>query len=217
MYINYSISDSKGLFYEKSKDPKEGFEKVVYGTDNKVTYHKYVNKVQGVLESVEINSIPDKKLTFLDVVLKSGGDIVKVSTPLKRANGNFTDAATCLISCLFAADFNEEVTLSSKKSGDYLNIYCNYVNRLNEDGKGMSAGYVPNSAVPRADKSQDPLTKQDVWDWTKVTAFWTGKLTELLERSKSEGTTSTHGDSKTPGVQNMAPPVVKDLDDDLPF
>lgn len=212
MYYNYSISDKVGQFYEKSKDPKEGFEKVIYGTDNKVTYHRYTSRVQGRLEKVEIKSFPEKKLTFLDVTLRDGENTISVSTQLKRSNGNFNDNVTRLVSCLQGADFGEAISLSCKKNGDYLNIYCNYVDRKDGDGKGISTGYIPNTDIPRAEKSKDPLTGQDTYKWEKVTEFWQGKLQELLK--KSEMFSSQNQGSS---VSYSTPPAAPASSDDLPF
>lgn len=209
MYYNYSISESKGQFYEKSKDPKEGFEKVIYGTDNKVTYHKYTPRVQGRLEKVEIKSFPEKKLTFLDVTLKDGENNISISTQLKRLNGNFNDNVTRLVSCLTGADFGENIVLSCKKNGNYLNIYCNYVDRRDADGKGISTGYIPNTDIPRADKSKDPLTGQDTYKWEKVTEYWQGKLQELLKRSEE------FSSKKEPVSVPESSAAI--LSDDLPF
>ena len=168
--------------------------------------------------------IPDKKLKFLEITLQDGNDINKISTTPNKANGNFSDAATCLISAFYSAEFGQRVVLSAKKNGEYLNVYVNYVDKVGDDGKGISAGYIPHTDVPRAIKDEDPDLGV-TWDWKPVNKFWAVKLKELLERSSlfspSESTSSTpptsggySGPSAFPDTKNKTTTFD---DDDLPF
>ena len=220
MYYNYSISDKVGQFYQKSKEPKEGYEKVTYGAENKVTYHKYTPRVSGVLKKVEIKTVPEHRLTFLEVTLKDGEDMINISTQLKRPNGNFSDSTTKLISCLYGADFEQAVTFSAKKNGEYLNIYCNYVDRKDAEDKGISTGYIPYEEIPKAGKSTDPLTGTDTYDWTKVNEFWTGKLMEVLKRGEASSNTPPATPPASTSTAGVGIPTIaggSGLADDLPF
>src|SRR5690349_19547113 len=101
-YNNYSISMSKGKLYLKSSEPKEGYEKVTYGTDNKTTYHQYVNSIKGDLKYFDVKEVDyqGKKLSFLEVSLIDGDISNKVSVPLKNSKANYTDEVKALVSAL---------------------------------------------------------------------------------------------------------------------
>jgi len=219
-YNNYSISYGKGMLYLKSKEPKEGFEKVFYGTDNKVTYHKYAKIIQGVLTKVETKELEfeGKKLHFMEVTLVDGDTTNRVSTPLKNSKGNYTDEVKSLVSALNGAEFGEVVTLSisktkSEKTGkDFLNVYVNYTQRLGENGKGLSTGYIPFDEIPRPEKEED----EDLgvsWNWKPVNKFFAQKIKELESRSLNGSGAPTTAEKV---VVNKKVAVTEGADD-LPF
>lgn len=218
-YNNYSVSFSRGKLYLKSKEPQEGFEKVTYGTDNKVTYHKYADRIQGVLTKVESKEIAkdNKKLQFFEVTLIDGDTINRVSVPLKNAKGNYTDEVKAFVSSLNAAEFGQKVSISisksvSEKDGkDYLNIYINYLERLGENGKPTSTGYIPYNEIPRAIKEED----EDLgvsWNWKPVNKFYATKIKEIESKSiQSPAEKVAEKVASAPKVEQVA------LADDLPF
>lgn len=198
-YNNYSISRGKGKFYLKSAEPKEGYEKITYGTDNKVTYHKYFDRVQGVLkyfDQKEATTKDGKRLQFLEVTFIDGEDSNKVSVPLKNSKSNFTDEVKSIVSALDKADVGEEMTMTVKtsswekdgKSGENLNVYLNYVNRKNDDGKGLSTGFINHNDIPKAIKEED----EDLgvtYDWKPVNKFYAQKIKEI--KAKFDGNTTS--------------------------
>jgi len=194
-YNNYSISFGKGKLYLKSAEPKEGYVQVTYGTDNKLTYHKYVDQIKGELKYFDVKEVEfqNKKLSFLEVTLIDGEESNKVSVPLKNAKGNYTDEVKALVSSLNAAEVGEEVTLTVKKSTstgkngkEYtnLNVYINYVNKLGENGKGLSTGFISYTEIPTPEKDEDPDLGIS-WNFRPVNKFYAQKIKELKEKFES--------------------------------
>lgn len=226
-YNNFSISSSKGKLYLKEKQPTEGYEEVSYGTEGKKTYHKYFSSIKGTpkyLESKEVQ-FDGRTLKFLELTLVDGDINNKVSVPLKN-KGGYTDEVKLLLSTLNGLELGEEVTLSTAKSSyknkkgedkEQLNIYINYVNRLNDAGKGLSTGFIPFSDIPKP--TSKVVAGDTTWDWSEQTEFYYAKLTELLERFKN---TSTNTQPSAPQPQAEAPkPSAPSSNvtepDDLPF
>ena len=191
-YNNFSISSGKGRLYLKSKNPQEGYEKVTYGTNGEsVTYHKYVDSIKGKPTNFEVKEISyeGKTLKFLELTFTDGDDSNKVSVPLKNSKGGYTDEVRSLLSAMNGLELGEDVTLSVKsttttgKNGkDYknLNIYINYVNRLGENGKGLSTGFIAYSDIPAPEKKV--VAGDTVYDWTPQTEFFYSKLQEIQGR-----------------------------------
>lgn len=236
-YNNYSISAGKGKLYLKSKTAQEGYEKVTYGTNGEnVTYHKYVDLIKGVPSNFEVKEIQHegKTLKFLELTLTDGDTSNKVSVPLKNSKGGYTDEVRNLLSAMNGLDLGEEITLTVKsntttgKNGkDYknLNIYINYVNRLGENGKGLSTGFIPYNDIPAPE--QKVVAGDTVYDWTPQTEFFYAKLQEIQGKfkNKPEAPKSITGSSPknipvaTPEQAfELAPQVEqKDLSGQLPF
>ena len=191
-YNNFSISTSKGKLYLKSKTPQDGYEKVTYGTNGEnVTYHKYVDSIKGKPTNLEVKEISyeGKTLKFLELTLTDGDNSNKVSAPLKNSKGGYTDEVRSLLSALNGLELGEEVTLAVKtttttgKNGkDYknLNVYINYVNRLGENGKGLSTGFITYSDIPAPEKKV--VAGDTVYDWTPQTEFFYTKLQEIQSK-----------------------------------
>lgn len=230
VYNNYAISYARKKLYLKSKEPKEGFEKVTYGTDNKVTYHKYVDKIAGVLTSVEVKEVTfqNRKLHFFEVSLVDNDTTNKVSVSLKNASGRYTDEVCNLVGALRGADFGEEVTLTvtsteGKNGKEYLNVYINYVNRFNDNNKGLSTGYIPYEEIPRAIKEEDPLLGT-TYDWKPVERFYAGLIAKLVAKTAPTATTTpaatTTGTATAPKKESSIEEgvgLLDDMSDDLPF
>jgi hypothetical protein len=224
-YNNFSISAGKGKLYLKEKQPTAGFEEITYGTEGKKTYHQYHNSIKGIPKYFDIKEIQyeGKTLKFLELTLIDGDTSNKVSVPLKNIRGSYTDEVKSMLSALNGLELGEEVTLSTKsttttgKNGkEYknLNIYINYVNRLGENGKGLSTGFIAYSDIPAADKKV--VAGDTQWDFSQQTEFFYTKLQEIqakFQNGQSEAApapaepTSTKQESKT--KQKEA--------DDLPF
>lgn len=189
-YRNFSISAGKGKLYLKEKQPTEGYEEVTYGTEGKKTYHKYFNSIKGVpsyLDSKEVQ-FDGRTLRFLELTLLDGDVSNKISVPLKN-KGGYTDEVKLLLSALDGLELGEEITLSTAKSSyknkkgedkEQLNIYINYVNRLGENGKGLSTGFIPYDQIPKP--TSKVVAGDTTWDWTEQTEFYYAKLTNILAK-----------------------------------
>lgn len=216
-YNNYSISSGKGKLYLKAKQPTEGFEEVIYGTEGKKTYHKYFNSMKGVPKYFETKEVQHngKTLRFLELTLVDGEDYNKLSTALKNKNG-YTDEVKQLVSALYNLDLGEEVILSVNK-GKYINklgleketfnVYVNYTGRLGENGKGLGTGFIPFAEIPKAEKEVDEEDGEVTWNWKPVNKFFTAKIKDIEAKFQGGVITST----PTPTAQS------KEVATDLPF
>lgn len=192
-YNNFSVSRKMAQFYLKESQPTEGYQEVTYG-EGKKTYHKYFKQVQGVpvyfgTKEVEYDG---RTLRFLELTLQNGEDSNKISVPLKN-KGGYTDEVRKLVSVLNGADLNEEIVFSMRnnkytnKRGvekEDLQIYGNYVNRKNEEGRGESTGFIPYDEIPKP--IQKTVAGDVVWDWTPQTEFYYQKIQEIEERFKNK-------------------------------
>lgn len=231
-YNNFSISNSKGKLYLKSSEPKDGYEKVTYGTENKVTYHKYFDSTKGVLKYFDVKEVEHqgKKLSFLELTLIDGEESNKISVPLKNTKGNYTDEVKAIVSALNSADVGEEVTLTPKKTINIsngkeftnLNIYMNYVNRKNDEGKGLSTGFISFNDIPKPEKEED----EDLgisWNWRPVNKFFAQKIKEIKEKfsqstaANTESTTTQTVKTEVPADKTKSEVAQPVANDDLPF
>jgi hypothetical protein len=213
-YKNFSISSSKGKLYLKEKQPTEGYEEVSYGTEGKKTYHKYFNSIKGIpkyLESKEVQ-FDGRTLRFLELTLIDGEVSNKVSVPLKN-KGGYTDEVKLLLSTLDGLELGEEVILSTAKSSyknkkgedkEQLNIYINYVNRLNDAGKCLSTGFIPFTDIPKP--TSKVVAGDTTWDWTEQTEFYYGKLTSILEKfTNNSSTPAQQTNTEAPKIPVASP------------
>lgn len=231
-YRNFSISAGKGKLYLKEKQPTAGYEEVSYGTEGKKTYHQYHNNITGTPSFFDVKEIQHegKTLKFIELTLVDGDISNKISAPLKNQKGNYTDEAKALLSSLNSLDLGEPVTLAVKastttgKNGkEYknLNIYINYVNRLGDNEKGLSTGFITYSDIPA------PIEKivagDKTWDWTPQTEFFYGKLQEIQAKFQNAPQTPSTPAQKPQendykGKKEINEPLGKDKEPtDLPF
>lgn len=205
-YNNFSLSASKGKLYLKEKSPTEGYEEVTYGTEGKKTYHKYFSNIKGLPTYLEQKSVEfdGRTLKFLELTLVDGDDANKVSVPLKTKFG-YTDEVKALISALNGLELGEEVSLNpsvnkyTNKKGEekkQLQLYINYTNRLGENGKSLSTGYITFDNIPKA--TSKIVAGDTTWDFTDQTEFYWKKLTEIEERFKNQTTSSSTQAPKAP-------------------
>ena len=225
-YNNFSVSISKGKFYLKSKTPQDGYVEVKYGMDkDKITYHKYVDRVEGYINDVSISEVDyeGRKLRFLEVAFKEENGVVdKVSVSLMTNNGGYSQEARNLISCLKFADFSKRISLTpslsnyTDKNGKprtNLNIYGNYPEELGDNGKPISTGYIKYEDEPAP--TQKTVAGQTVWDFSEKTEFYYQELNKIIEKFGSTTTTPPQQEKKATKVKKDEP-VAVELDD-LPF
>ncbi len=235
-YNNFSISASKGKLFLKEKTPTEGYEEITYGVDNKKTYHKYFTSVKGTPKYFDTKEVKfdGKTLRFLELTLIDGQDSNKVSVPLKNTKGNYTDESRAIISALNNLELGQEVNLSVKtsttigKNGkEYknLNVYINYTNIFNDEGKGKSTGFIPYTEIPGP--TEKIVAGDKTWDWTAQTEFFYTKLEEIKTRFANNSSTdsaSYGSNDKAPlKTEQVALPEIQKIesvtieDDELPF
>ena len=101
-------------------------------------------------------------------------------------------------------------------------MYINYIERLGENGKGLSTGFINPNDVPKAIKDDDPDLGV-TWDWKPVNRFYAQKIKEISEKFTTTQTTSTpKAETKLPpqsASQAFEPASTTKKEDftDLPF
>ena len=236
-YENYSFSWKKGKFYLKSKTPLEGYEEITY-QDKKskepkmlVTYHKYVDSIEGVVSRVEVKEFTFGK--FLNVSLKVNDDtFATVQVPYKDKYG-YSRETKAFVGALDTLKKGERVVVNPKistftkgngKEGSSLTIWINYVNIKDENDKNVSTGFIKFEDIPKAIKGEK--RGEVTYDNEPISDFFYAKLEKLFTeygKSTTSETTSTEtkpeAKKKTkdaPVEANMAFDLGDD-DDDLPF
>lgn len=226
---NFNISAKKGKLYLKSKGPMDGYEAVAYG-DGKITYHKYFDKVEGIITKVETKDVTadGKNLQFFEVTLKDGDTYNNISTPLKNSKGNFTDEVKAFVSSLYNCPPFSNVSISvynkvvekDNKKYDNLNIYVNLLDEINpETEKPQSTGFIPYSEVPRAIREEDPDLGVS-WDWKPVNKFYIGKIKEIIAKFEDAKSATRVPDTNSDKVAKKESVSKTDAPielDDLPF
>lgn len=224
-YNNFSISKKEGKFYLKAKQPTEGYTEVTYG-EGKKTYHKYFDTLHGVITNVETKEVQHegRTLSFLQVSLVDGDVTNNISTNLKN-KGGYTDEVKALISSLNGYKVGEPVTMNpyvsktysekTKKEYENLNIYINYDNIKNEDGKNASTGYISYHDIPAPTKEDDGMGGIE-WNWKPQTVFYFKKLEEIMSRINGAETSQ---ETPITTMETKFEPVTEESDDyqELPF
>lgn len=137
--------------------------------------------------------------------------------PLKN-KGGYTDEVRKFVSALNSADLSEKIsfamrinkyTKASGQEAEDLAVYGNYPNKLGDNGKPASTGFIPYSDIPK------PISKvvagDTVWDFTPQTEFYYDKINELENKFKEIEPVESEPNSSPSGESN------KEVDDDLPF
>lgn len=222
-YENYKIG-AEGL-YQSSKTEKEGFEKKTYGTDNKVTYVKKINKIEGVITGVEQKEFTHegKTIKTIEVKIQDGDTLHQISTPLKNQKGNnYSEATIATLSalngykvgqrCSFSAYYKKS-TGSNGKEYNNLNVSINHLDILNDNSKPEWTGFIPFSEVPKATSKE--VAGETQWNFDAAMEFWYNKLQEISKRF--EDAPAPAQQPKTTPSAPTAAAISLSTDDDLPF
>lgn len=211
----FNLSRKRGKFYLKSSEPRDGFEEVTYGEGQK-TYHKYFDNVKGIISKVDTREVDYKgaKLNFLNITLLENGETNQISVNLYNKNG-YTDEVKAFVSALNGYDMGEPTTINpyisknvGKNGKEYnnLNIFINYDNKVGDNGKSLSTGFINFKDIPQPVKKT--VAGRDVWDWTEQTEFYYNKLQDIQKKFEGNDVTST----------SPEPVTSKNTDtDELPF
>lgn len=228
-YINLKISGKNGKIYESSKEPKDGFEKVLYGENNdNVTYHKYYNSIQGKFVGFGLSEMKSDKanIMMLNVKIDNADDKYTIAVPLKTTYGGITDTAKSIVSAFIGANANEDysvsayIKLNTKDGKEYknYNVFVNSLTNLDDNGKGVSTGFIPFSEIPRAEREDDGMGGV-TYNNKPVNAFFGAKIREIEAKFATNSTEApapqqSQEPKKVTTTSKLAP--VED-DDDLPF
>lgn len=218
-YQNFSVSRKKAQFYQKANQPTDGYEEVTYGTEGKKTYHKYQKSVEGFPTHFGIKEIEyeGRPLRFLEISLTDGDTLNKISLPLKN-KGGYTDEVKKVVSALNGADLKEKISFSMRinkytnskgQEKEDLAIYGNYPNKIGDNDRPMSTGYISYDDIPKP--TSKVVAGDTTWDFTTQTEFFYNKINELTEKFNSVDGTSAQPKAATTKTQKVNEP------DDLPF
>lgn len=226
-------SASKGKFYEKSKEPKEGYEQVTYGTDNKITYHKYHDRVEGVVKGISSRSFTyeGREIYTLEVnVAATNGDDISISMPMNTQSGSYTSLVQGFISSLENYKVGEPVSISvyineyKTKSGEDRKkdaVYISYINIKNDEGKQQGTGFIPYTEIPPL--GSKVVAGKTIWNADDQTEFFYQKLLSISARLSSNSqpaatNSASPAPSNKPAASSKAAPAASITeDDDLPF
>ena len=235
-YINLSLDFRRAKFVEKSKEPKDGFERNDWTFHDRTgtNYRRFINSISGVVTNIREEKVDfgGRSNTFLKVFVKDNitGDTNVISVDLWGKYGMESDAKT-LLGGLKGMIVGEEVTITPKenlytnKKGvekKSLNVYINYKNIQNDDGKSSSTGYIPYDEIPRLEE----VVKlgKTTWNSDKVDEFYYNILKSLETKFENNSTTVTQNTANnnvpTANPQDAFSTTVEskvDEHDDLPF
>lgn len=193
-YVNLRFKWKEGKFYESSNTAKEGFEKVTYSKignngakEEKVTYHKFYDEVKGVISSVKIDKSPYG--TNLAVNVKTDKEqITQIKLPL-NSKVSYSEEAKAMISSLKGYETGEEVSIkpyvktfkkNNGSDGKNVTIFINYVNKLDDNGKSLSTGYINFEDVPKWEKKE--VRGVEEWNADAEMNYYYSILNEVMGR-----------------------------------
>lgn len=216
MNKNYlQLEFGSGLFFEYSKEEKQGYEKHT-STKGNVSYRKYYkNGVTGALESVSIYE--GRFGNQISMVLKQGEDIYYVPVDIADQKGNVDTYAESLIRFLPQLNKGEEMTVRGynfiPEGGQYSKIGISISVGGEKIKPTMTNAYYKDGKLVEGDIPA-LVWKKDVLGKNKPTAvsleakndYLLGVLKEQTERLKWE-----------PNTSSTPEPKKEELTDELPF
>lgn len=216
MNKNYlQLEFGSGLFFEYSKEEKQGYEKHT-STKGNVSYRKYYkNGVTGALESVSIYE--GRFGNQISMVLKQGEDIYYVPVDIADQKGNVDTYAESLIRFLPQLNKGEEMTVRGynfiPEGGQYSKIGISISVGGEKIKPLMTNAYYKDGKLVEGDIPA-LVWKKDVLGKNKPTAvsleakndYLLGVLKEQTERLKWE-----------PNTSSTPEPKKEELTDELPF
>jgi hypothetical protein len=229
-YKNYSATNNKGSIYEKSKEPKEGFEEVITMNGKKV-YQRKVKNIEGVIKSFQTKAMPNGA-EILELSIFDGADYHNLSVALMTASNSYTREAEALISAMKGYKPNSKVSVafttkdSVYEGKTYTNgtFWINYLDEQDENGKNPTTGFISYTEIPKATTKK--VGGKDVKVYDDRVEFFFNELQEiskkLQEAPKSDPTPSPSvpnggNNPGKPEPKSTITPVEEDDDQDLPF
>lgn len=206
-YKNLTLNFKKAQFVETSKEPKEGFERNDWTMNDKsgTNYKKFYKNVKGVVTTIKEDKVNfnGREVNLLKVMLDESGssDIISLAFELWGDYGMDSDAMN-MLGALRGMEKGEEVTITpvarlyTNRKGvekKAINIYINYVNKLNEEGKGLSTGFIPYDEVPKLESEEK--RGRTVYNSDARDDFYYDILKDLSQKFVYEGNNSNENTS----------------------
>jgi len=223
-----------------SKVALEGYEKVEYthvaSGEQRVTYHKYVDKVEGVLSKIETKTLPFG--TYLNVSFydKESNSLNTIQTPLEDKYG-YTQVVQALMNSLANYKIGEQVAVSvSIKDNEYTNkagelkknkqitFWVNYANILTDAGKNDRPPFLDYATIPKLEKVEKRgqtsynTDARDDFYYEMIGKIEAQLLVGRTERqAEYEAKNASNATNATPPTPKEAVTTFASEDDDLPF
>lgn len=224
-YTNYSIKESKGVFYTTSKTPADGYTENRYEDrttkETKVNYHKEVDKLEGTVKSFGRKETPFGERFYISLAVdEDNTSVLEIPVFDGRESMNSYLKSFCMY--LGNLEKGQQLTISLNKTAKNAKGYLYKTVYLSSEGEGLSWVFHPQNDVPKATKSISKITKKETWDFTAVEEFYF----EQLEKVVSTPTTTTDNTTSREVAQQKTAPVETENpflaseeadDDDLPF
>lgn len=223
-YTNYSIKESKGVFYTTSKIPADGYTENRYEDrttkEAKVNYHKEVDKLEGTLKSFGRKETPFGERFYISLVVDEENTSV-LEIPVFDGRESMNSYLKSLCMYLGNLEKGQQLTIALNKTAKNAKGYLYKTVYLSSEGEGLSWVFHPQNDVPKATKSISKITKKETWDFTAVEEFYFEQLEKVVTTpTPTASTPSREAAPQTPApVETENPFLTSDEadDDDLPF
>lgn len=188
-YRNYSIKQSKGVFYESTKDMQEGFN-IRYETQSKeIRYHRESQEIGGVLKKIALKKFNFGKgdITYLRIMFDEiNGDTGTLSIPLMTQKGGLDQWIKQFMLYLpnlkKGQDIKIQLNRRKKDNGGYLhkNVWMHEAS----DDSLIAWAFDPRreaGIVPQPINTPHPVTKEVKLDFTPVDTWYYQELMKVIE------------------------------------
>ena len=181
MYTNYKIKSNKdkATFYTSSKEQLPGYIPVEI-KDKGTYYHKAVSNMEGAVERVFIKE--SKFGDTLDIWFKQeSGDINILSIPLWRSATSLNDYVKEFTKLLPNISYGQQVSIWLNNKNKDVNGFL-YKNMYGKTGEEKIEWGFEIADIPKGEKSINPITKKEQYNFEKNNAFFYEKLQEGIAK-----------------------------------
>lgn len=188
-YRNYQIKGSKGVFYESSKDPQEGYNiRYESAQTHKVSYHRESPTLEGTLRKIGLKkfTFDHGPVTYVRIMFEEiSGAVGTLSLPLMTQKGGVDNWVKAFMLYLPVLKKGQEIKISLNRSNKDKKgfLYKNVWMRDGDDAQ-IPWAYDPKpeaAIVPKAILGEDPITREPKWDFTPVDKWYYDYLMKVID------------------------------------